>query len=74
MQQFLATRGASAATMALKAQGTQPAVITNGTVAGSGFTAAADGTNGGHTLTFTAPSSNADLWDFSCSVFSQQVQ
>ena len=72
---MLLTRGANAASTALSIGSATPsASYTNGTVTGSGIDITADTTNGGLNVTFTAPSTNSHLWDFTCHAATHQVQ
>lgn len=70
---MLLSRGASVGTTALSTN-TKPTPLTNGTMTGANIAAAADATNGGVTVTFTSPSSNAHVFDASCHVTEHQVQ
>lgn len=72
MNDGLLTRGANAASTAFTAGTT--VTHSNGTVTGIGVAATADTTQGGLNLTFTSPSTNSDLYDFSCQVQTQQTQ
>lgn len=67
------SRGVGVATTTLVAN-TTPTPLTSGTVTGSTIAAAADTTNGGVTITFTAPSTNAALWNTGCRVLARQTQ
>jgi hypothetical protein len=70
---MLLTRGSNAASTALTTN-TTPTPLTNGTVTGSTIAATADTTNGGLNVTFTSPSTNSHLWDFTCHAQTHQVQ
>ncbi len=66
-------RSAAAATTHV-VMNTTPTPLSNGTVTGIGVAASADTANGGLNITFTAPSTNADLWDFTCHVGTHQAK
>lgn len=70
---MLLSRGATVGTTALGTN-TKPTPLTNGTMTGANIAAAADATNGGVTVTFTSPSTNAHVFDASCHVTEHQVQ